>query len=206
LGFEITEKSARSCVVENISEPTEEKYEVMLKKIFFINNEMIEVILNDFENGDFKNSGEIDEMKKLQDKLILFCRRLVIADKYDKHQVLSWELLTFLMHISHSLSYFYSYAEKHKIKKDNGLIKMLKALGEYFELYRAAFYQEDIRSVHRINTLKKKYQFGQCLDMIERAHGKRAVAYCYLKDVFRLIQIGTSPILSKVIGKEVNSN
>jgi phosphate uptake regulator len=206
LGFEITEKTAKSCTVENISEPTEEKFEIMLKKIFFINSETIGVILSDFEKGNFESSSEIDEMKKLQDKLILFCRRLVIRDKYDKNQVLSWELLTFLMHIFHALYYFYDYSRKNKIKKDVNLIRLLKSLQEYFEFYNKAFYQDDIKSIHKINTLKEKYQFGMCLEMIEKAKGKQAVAYSYLKDVFRLIQIGSSPILSKVIGKEINSD
>lgn len=203
LGFELTEKNSKSCTVENISEPSEEKFEVMLKKLFFINHEMIEVTLEDFKEGTFKSSTEIEEMKKLHDRLILFCRRLVMRDKYDKNQVLSWELLTFLMHISHALYYFYKYSEKNKVRPEKEMISLLSHLQEYFSLYKKAFYEEDIKAVHKINLLKDKYHFGKCLEMIEKAKGKNSVAYSYLKDVFRLIQIGSSPILSKIINKEV---
>ena len=74
LGFELTEKSNKQCKIENISEPSDEKYDVLLRRIFLIIKETQNVILTDFENNKFQNFNEIEELRNQQDKFIIFCK------------------------------------------------------------------------------------------------------------------------------------
>jgi hypothetical protein len=201
LGFELTEKSNTKCVIENISEPLEQKYDIILKKVFMIIKETQEVTLNDFEREKF-NMHEIEETKNQQEKFILFCRRLLVKQNPENIS-LEWELLTFLIHIQHSYYYLYKYASESKIKTDKETLELLKELKTYFFFFEDAYYNKNIRSIHKINKLKKQYQFGSCLRLIEKSKGKEAVIHSYIKEIFRLIQIGTSPILSEVIEKEI---
>jgi len=197
LGFEITERNSTKCILENISEPIEQKYNVMLKKVFLIIKETQNLIIKDFEKGRFANMHEIEETKNQQDKFILFCRRLLIKEK--SNSLLDWELLTFLMHIQHTYYYLYKYVSKNKIKPDNEIISLLKNLRDYFVLFEDGYYNKNIKSIHKINNLKEHYQFGKCLSLIEKTKGKESVVHSYIRELFRLIQIGTSPVLSELL-------
>lgn len=197
LGFEITKRESKQCVVENISEPIEQKYQVMLKKTFLLIQEMQNLILEDFLQEKFNNKNEIEEIKNQQDKFILFCRRLLIKEQ--SNNLLEWELLTFLMHIQHSYYYLYEYVEANKIKKNNIIIKSLKDLQNYFSLFYDSYYNKNMESINKINHLKNKYQFGEVLKLIETSKTKDAVIFSYIREIFRLIQIGTSPILGEIL-------
>lgn len=199
LGFEITEKQGKKCIIENISEPLEQKYEIMLKKIFLILKETHEIIQEDFKQENLKSIEEINEIKEQQDKFILFCRRLLVKEKSEK--LLDWEFLTFLMHIQHTYFYLYKYAFENKIKPEKPILNLLEKLKDYFSLLEDAYYNKNIKSIHKINSLKREYQFGACLKEIEKSKNKNSVLASYIRELFRLIQIGTSPILSKIIEK-----
>lgn len=201
LGFEITEKSSSRCKIENISEPKEAKYDVLLRRIFLIIKETQNIITNDFESNDLKSIKEIEDFRKQQDKYILFCRRTLTKEMYVRDPVLGWELLTFLMHIEHAYYYLYKYAAENNVRQDKAIDDMLKQLKDYFDLFYNSHYKSDIKYVHKINNLKNKLQLGKCLELIEKSKGKNAVVFSYIRELFRLMQVGTSPILSEILQK-----
>jgi len=202
LGFEMTETGKESCKIENISEPTGEKYEVMLRRIFLIIKETQKIVGADFKSNKFNSLKEIEEFKNQQDKFILFCRRILTKERFEtENPALDWELLTFLMHIEHAYHYLYLYASKNKLTQNKRIIELLEILEEYFQLYYDAYYKKDIKLVHKINQLKEEYQFGRCYKYLEQAKDKDTVIFSHIRELFRLIQIGTSPILSEYFEK-----
>jgi phosphate uptake regulator len=203
LGFEMTEQSANKCIIENISEPSEEKFDSLLRRIFLIIKETQDIIIKDFDENKFLHLREVEYQNHQLDKYALFCRRIVVKEKYEKNPLIMWELLTFLVHIQHAHQYLYKYASENKIKQDKNIVKILSDLRSYFELYYNAYFKKDISYIHEINNLKKKYQFGECLKSLESSSGKNTVIYSYIREIFRMIQIGASPILSELIEKEI---
>jgi len=198
LGFEITSANDKEIIIENISEPNEQKYEVILRKIFFIIKETQEVMKESFLSSKFRVK-EMNALKDQNDRFILFCKRLIEKGSFEGSSFIEWELLTFLMHIQHSYYYLFTYFSKNKLSKKEEIESLLVHLEEYFDLFRDAYYNKDISSVNKINNLKKEYQFGSVLKLIENSEGKDAVVFSYIKDIFRIIQIGSSPILSAII-------
>jgi phosphate uptake regulator len=203
LGFEMTEQTSTSCTLENISEPTEEKFDALLRRIFLIIKEAQNLIIKNFEDNKFINIQEIEEYNHQSDRYILFCRRIVIKEKYEVDPVIMWELLTFLTHIQHAHYYLYKYASENKIKSDKDIIRMMTGLKTYFDIYYESYFKKDMKYIHQLNNLKKDYQFGECLKILESSKGKNTVVYSYIREIFRLIQIGASPILSELIEKEI---
>ncbi len=201
LGFEVTERDKKQCVISNISEPTEEKYEVLLRRVFLIIKETQDVILGDFSKGKFESKQEVEAMRKQQDKFILFCRRILMREKAEK-SILDWELLTFLMHIQHAYYYLYMYAYQNKVGKNPKFIELLKDLEDYFQLLYDAYYKKDVSFIHKINKQKKDYQYGLCYKYLEQAKGKDAPVFAHIREIFRLVQIGSSPILAGLFEKE----
>jgi phosphate uptake regulator len=203
LGFEITENTQNSCTIENISEPTEEKFDALLRRIFLVVKETQELIIKDFEINKFLHLAEIEEYNHQSDKYVLFCRRIVIKEKYEVNPVIMWELLTFLTHIQHAHYYLYKYASENRLKNDKNILKLLQELIEYFDLYYNSYFKKDMSYIHQINNLRKSYHFGECITRLESSSGKNTVIFSYIKEIFRLIQIGSSPILSDLIEKEI---
>ena len=198
LGFEITETDKRICTLENISEPTEEKYAVLLKRVYLIIKETHRILLNDFKKSKYENLKAIEDHKTNQDKFVLFCKRILTKERYEiKHPITDWELLSLLMHIEHAYYYLYLYAAKNRVKANKRILELIVNLGEYFQLNYDAYYKKDISSIHKINELKHKYQFGKCYEYIEQAKAKEAVVLAHIRELFRLVQIGISPILSE---------
>jgi len=200
LGFEITETEKTACILENISEPTEEKYDVLVKRIYQITRETQRVITNDFKNDKLESLKTIEEFKAQQDKFVLFCKRIIAKEKHEtKYPLTDWELLTLLMHIEHAYYYLYVYAVKNKVKSSKRINELLGNLEEYLQYHYDAYYKKDINAIHKINELKQKYQFGKCYEYIEQAKGKEAVILAHIRELFRLIQIGISPVLSEYL-------
>ena len=200
LGFEIIEKGNKRCVLENISEPKESKYEVMIKKIFLITKEQQDIILSDFEKIKFDNLNEIEETRYQQDRFVIFCRRLLTKENIED-AILEWELLTFLMHINHSYYYLYKYASENKINSDKNIMELLKELMSYFSLFEDAYYNKNINAIHKINSLEYKHHFGKCLDLIKKSNNP--VVHSYIREIFRLIQIGSSPLIGLILEKKI---
>ncbi len=203
LGFEITEIEKEHCKISNISEPSEQKYDVLLRRVFLIIKETLNIVADDFNANKFERMSEIEELKHQQDKYILFCRRILIKEKNVKTPTIEWELLTFLMHINHALYYTYKYAKENKLQKSARITELLENLHSCYDLYYNAFFKKDIKLVHKINKLKKEYQFGKCYEYLKQSRDGETVILSHLREIFRLIQIGASPILSGLIQEEM---
>lgn len=200
LGFEITSREKGRCVLENVTEPAEEKHEVIQRKAFLLIKETMQILITGFEERAFRDVGEL---RALQDKYILFCRRTLIRSKYKYDPILEWELFTFLMHIEHGLYYLNRYAIENGIGKDSEVAGLLRELQRYFNLFYQAFYKQSIGLIHKINKGKAEYHFGKCYEMIEEAKGKRTVILALIREIFRLVQVATSPVLSGLIKERV---
>ena len=198
LGFELTESEKERCVIENISEPSEEKYPVLIKRIYLILKETHRTIADDFKKGEYTNVKTIEEYKIQLDKFMLFCKRTLTKEKYQTdHPITDWELLSLLMHIEHAYYYMYAYASKNKIKVGKNTIDLFENLQEYLELHYNAYYKKDIKYINKINSLKKDFQFGKCYELIEKSKGKETNILMHIRELFRTIQLGISPVLSE---------
>jgi len=198
LGFEITHRSEKECVIENVSEPSNKKYLDLLKRAMSLVKETHVSVVQDIKSGKYDSSLEVKAMREHLDKIILFCRRVLLNESQEE-VVLSWELLTFLMHIEHKYYYLYEYTKTKKFKADKDISDIFEDLGKYYSLLDDAITNKDITSIHKINTLKKEYHFGEIPKIIEKSNGKKAMVLCHINELFRLIQISSSPVLSIIL-------
>ncbi|MBS3083268.1 AbrB/MazE/SpoVT family DNA-binding domain-containing protein [Candidatus Pacearchaeota archaeon] len=198
LGFEITSRSEKECIIENVSEPSNKKYPELLKRVMSLIKETHVSVVQDVKFGKYVSSSEVQAMREHLDKLVLFCRR-VLLNESEKEVVLSWELLTFLMHIEHKYYYLYEYAKTKKFKADKEILDIFEDLEKYYAFLDNTITNKDITSIHKINILKKEYHFGKIPRLIEKANGKKAMVLCHINELFRLIQISSSPVLSIIL-------
>jgi len=141
---------------------------------------------------------EIEDLRNQLDRHVIFCRR-IISGQYG-NDVLRWELLTFLMHIQHAYYYMYKYIVEKGLRADSQLMQLLKDAENYFLLLYEGYFKKKEEDVHKIQRLKDKYQFGLCLNLINKSENH--VVHSYLREIFRLIQLGTSPVLALILEHE----
>ncbi|MBT3304275.1 hypothetical protein HN592_04070 [Candidatus Woesearchaeota archaeon] len=199
LGFEITETTEGSCTLENLSEPSETKYSVLLRRVFLIIRETEKLVIADFQKNSFKHEADIAELRKQQDKFVLFCKRLLVKEKYLKNSFLEWELLKFLMHIEHAYYYLYQFAMEG-FSGDKTIITFIKNLQSYFGLFYDAHFKNDKDAIYQIDDLKTKYQLGSVMKYFSQT--KDPLILSQIRELFRLVQIGASSVLSKLYGEE----
>ena len=200
LGFEVSESSKGQCVVESMSEPAGEKYEVLLRRVFFIIREAIEIMEQEFKSKKYTKQHEIEDLRKQLDKYVLFCRRTISKEKMEiTNPLLEWELLTFLMHIMHSLHYTYKFASDNNAGREKNNTDYFSGAAGYFNLLYDAYYNKDISKVHEINRQKKDVVLSKPYLAMIKTSSKDAIAASYTRETYRLIQIASSPILGTIL-------
>ncbi|MBN1645786.1 hypothetical protein JW868_01985 [Candidatus Woesearchaeota archaeon] len=196
LGFEITETTKGYCRIENISEPTGEKFDVLLRRCFLVIKETQSLLNEDYKKSEFNHLDSVKELRNQQDKLLLFCRRVISKNPSNmKESVLEWELITFIMHIEHAYYYLYKYCSENKAGFSKEIFGLLHGLEEYFQLFYDAYFQKDIKKIHKINQKKEIYHFGKCLEVMHSSTAHDGVIAAKVREIFRWIQVGSSPIL-----------
>jgi len=192
LGFEVIETSENTAILENISEPASKKYDVLLRRIFLIIKETQRVIISEAKKE--QHSSEVEEHRKNLDKFVLFCKRVSIKKRSNKDPIAQWELLTFLTHINHAQYYLFKSMEG--FIADEETKKLLEEVENYFELYYRAYFLSDSKYVLEINAHKP--HFEELPKAIENSTGKKALVLSQIQELFRMIQLGTSPILMSI--------
>lgn len=201
MGFEVVDIKLDKCVIENISEPDENKYDTLLRRTFLIIKETYNLLLQDIEQKKQLNESSIEDLKDQQDRILLFCKRLLHKEKINIF--IDWELLTFLMHIEHLLHYMSNYYYTNKPNLSKNFIDLFKEYSNYLELFTNAQVKQDINLIHKLSAGKKQFQFGRCLTLLEQSKGKETVMSSYLRELFRLTQISSSPVFAELVDKYV---
>jgi hypothetical protein len=199
LGFSVVNQDATSCTIENISEPTDEKYDALVRRSFLIVKETLALLVQDSMKQSYTHMDQMNDLKMQQDQFIICCRRLIAKKRVEVGTELEWEMLGQVMHINHSLFYLYTYCNKNKPKLSKNTIQLIRDLADYYQLYYNAHFKKDVKCVHKIHRLKDTYQFGRCYEYIERARGVETIVLSSVREVFRLIHVATGPVLSLIM-------
>lgn len=203
LGFEVTLQEAGKCILENITEPTEEKYPVLLRRIFLQVKETYFLTRADLEQEKVDNVEEMKVMRQSVDKHIFFCRRMLL--KYaatGSNTVLEWELLTFLMHMQHNLFYLYQYYTKRPGEINQKTKVILKELEQYLDWYYQAYFEKKELYLDLMQEQKNKTEQEIYAELRNpRNHDKIILAH--LKELLRLVYVGGSPIRALLVSAEL---
>ncbi|MBI2573758.1 hypothetical protein HYV86_07875 [Candidatus Woesearchaeota archaeon] len=202
LGFEITKKTVTSCIIESITEPTDEKFQVLLRRVFLQIKETQELVREDFTAHKELKADELEDLRASLDRHIFFCRRL-ISKGIDMGETphLVWELLTFLMHIQHAYYYMYGYYKEHKQKVHKETLHLLSHLELYFDFFYKAYFEK--KEEHLVERRKERIQIQHLIfKQLESANNPNKVILGYLQQICRLMQVGISPVHSILVDEK----
>ncbi|MBW2964569.1 hypothetical protein KY363_03855, partial [Candidatus Woesearchaeota archaeon] len=78
LGFAVTDEKPGSCTVQNIAEPSPEKFDAIMRKLFLVIKQESEDILADVKSGRMTSMARLKGNKDMVDSYTNFLRRVAI--------------------------------------------------------------------------------------------------------------------------------
>ncbi|MDP3882260.1 MAG: AbrB/MazE/SpoVT family DNA-binding domain-containing protein [Nanoarchaeota archaeon] len=192
LGFEVVEEDEKHCVLQNIAEPSGEKYEAILRKVFLSIKEDSQEMLESWKKGTLKDTKKYEESKNLVDTYTNFCRRVILKDKIggSKESYFNMILLSRLSLIYHSYYYLAKFiSSKKKLKVNLEIMNIFSKCNEMFSLLMDAFYKQDLNILDKIAVMKENTFNSEIYPLLQRCKGEDNVILYHLGEAIRLIQL-----------------
>jgi phosphate uptake regulator len=208
LGFEISGKDGDSIILENVAVPDEEKQEVLLRRIFFILEEMFEIVRKDLVNKKYESYKSLLELKRKIGQYDNFSRRNISKKKfYQESSSFYWMLYNNLYLISHNLIHLYDVlrlGKKYSIS-ENLLIIFEETKEFYFKMHEG-FFKDDLNTLKRINTKMNKFLYDQVQKELRKSKGEDSLVLYYFGELSRLLYKTNTPLLGILLTKRRKNN
>jgi len=141
-GMEISKKCDGLCILEVISEPRQENYILLLKKIFFIIQESVSIIL---ENKELERIDRLTEKAKSHEQ---FCKRFIANNIKGQEGFEQYTLLSYLIVIQTDLQKMAGMISKEKIKISKRTEDDINKLLVIFKKVTEGFFEKDTKTLY----------------------------------------------------------
>ncbi|MBR9704127.1 phosphate uptake regulator PhoU [Candidatus Pacearchaeota archaeon] len=193
IGFEIINKTQNSCVIENITEPSQDSFDNIFNKVLLNIDELLELSKDAINN---KKIDFIHTSKKIQ-QFDNFCRRVLSKNKNIEESKLLWHFHSSILHASRDLTHLLKYLSKNKTKQDEVAINLLNESKNIFEILKGAYLEKSIKNIEIIhdiynNTIEKKSQ-----DFFKKSNDP--VIVHHLLNSIRNFYLASSPLTGLII-------
>ncbi len=194
LGFEVVKEEKDNCVLQNIAEPSAEKYQIIVRKMMLLIKEDIGQMATEFE----QNERVIDrhkEIKETFDNFNNFIRRVIIKDQIEgKNSYFLFYFVSQLSLIQHAYFYLYKSYTKEKTKMSPKLIALFSETNEAYELLYNAFFRKKIELAHETRVKSDRVN-NQILELIRSHKGFDNTFLLLLSNISRLIGVAMTVLL-----------
>ena len=197
IGFEIIKKSQHDCSVENITEPSPDQFETLIRKIFYNIQDLFEITKARLTNPiSFEDIEAIEERIQKYDN---FCRRVITKKGiHNQNSELLWTFLTLLIHAQREI-YIMNIAINSKIPISEKTTALLEEARKLFELIQKAYIDKNPASINQVHSLEKELIYKKSYPLLERIKGKEAIFIYHIASSIRQFYLSTSPLLGLIL-------
>lgn len=154
IGFEIVKKESNSCIMENITEPSEEQFDNILSKIFLNGEELFSLLEKKLKKE--KNEDDFSAVWDLIEKYDSFCRRVVAKGKlYDIKSEMLWSFITEFVNSLKELYYINEVLIKKNIKVSQETIELLEETKKISEKLIKIYKEKNMTELGQIQQIKE---------------------------------------------------
>jgi len=197
IGFEIIKKEKDFCIVENITEPSFDQFDNILKKLFLNIEGLFEITKNKLLSKE--ESEDFNEVEERILKYDNFCRRVITKQKLIKqNSEMFWTFLVLIIHGQRELYHLNKILDK-KTKISKETINMLEGAFEVFKLIEEAYYKKDKEILGKIHELNKELVYKKAYHLMEKSKGKEAILLFHLTTCIRQFYLANSPLSGLLI-------
>ncbi len=195
IGFEVIKKEKNHCIIENITEPSEDQFDILLKKIFYNTNRLIQ----DTEER-LKNKTKFQDYKEVVLKIHQydnFCRRVISKrNLYGSNSNLFWAFLTLFIHGQREIYHLNKFLEKNKINyKDFTIYNKLKQI---YNLLQEGYLNKDISKLEKIHEIEKIAIYKDYYNLAQKGKEQNIINH-HLAVSIKNFYLASSPLLGMLL-------
>ena len=153
-GFEIVNQAKNNILIKNVSQPNFEEFNNMLKRLFFILNQMSSDVSNAIDKNEFGWLKSTTLMKIESDKYADYCRRAINMGFDTEYTII--EQLEKVVDRYKDLA---DYASTNKIKVNNQIRSIIKNISEFQKAFYDLFYKFEFN---------KMVEFGKNKEILQK--------------------------------------
>ena len=145
LGFEIMEQGKNYCIIKNVAETVEGEFDVVLRKIFFMNAGMADDSLDQIKSNNYASLNDIAAIERTNNKLVNLCYRILNkSGKMSDSQSLSiYTTLSSMENIADHYRDICLYANEKKVKLSKNLEEFYKKVNLHYHQISGVYYKFD---------------------------------------------------------------
>ena len=195
LGFEIIKRDKGICIIENITEPSQEQFNSILQKIFLNIETLFEITEKRFDN--IKVEEDFEEVEEKIQQYDNFCRRVISKKKLiDDKSEFWWTFLTLLIHAQREI-YLLNKTINKKVNISSKTKELLKDCSEVFSKLKEAYLKKELNAISTIHSKEKAIIYNKGYKMIENS--KEAVILYHILSSARQLYLCSSPLLGIIM-------
>lgn len=196
LGFEVTKKGKDYCVLENITEPHGEKYDILLRRIFLIIKESLSLVEEDFKNKEHNLFLVLTQQCNKIEQFINFCMRNTNKENPPNESSISYHFLYDLLIMQRELYHMYEFIDKNKdVKIPAELINLVNKIEKVFDNFYDCFFKKDFYMLANLNHDAQNLLYKDVYLLLISMKGKEIVIVHHLAVLIRFITLIISPTL-----------
>jgi phosphate uptake regulator len=195
IGFEIVKKEKNYCIVENITEPSEDQFNILIKKILY----NVSLMINNTEDR-LKNNTKFEDYKNIDLKAKQyqnFCKRVVAKkNPIGNNAPLFWTFLGILIHGQRELYHLNKFLDDNKVKTKN--YELLNKLKQIFNLLSEGYIKKDMTKLETIHELEKQAIYNDLYKQIQTNKKENIISY-HLALAVKNFYLAASPLMGLLL-------
>ncbi|MFH1211491.1 MAG: AbrB/MazE/SpoVT family DNA-binding domain-containing protein [Candidatus Woesearchaeota archaeon] len=192
IGFDVTKKEENTCVIENITEPSEEHFDTLIQKLFFNIGEMFDITEKRLKKS--KEPYDYEEVAERTHRYDNWCRRVISKKMASIAKTdFLWAFMALLNHGQREL-YHLNKAIDDRTDVSQKTMKLFSYAKESFELLKKAYFDKNIDVLARIHPLEKEAIYKEGYKLLETTHGRENIIVYHLMSCIRRLLCANSPL------------
>ncbi|MFH1849082.1 MAG: AbrB/MazE/SpoVT family DNA-binding domain-containing protein [archaeon] len=192
MGFEVAETKANQIIIQNIAEPSAERFNIILRKVFLTIKMEADEILADFRKNSAENLERREEQRSLIDSYANVCRRLIINHKIggQKNSYTLLQIIHSLAHIEHAYYYMYRAAALVKqLKNGKDTLTLLEKSNEMFSTFYEAFYTRNTDMIESLGIMQDVLLFERLYKLLLKSGGPENITLHWIGEIIRMVHL-----------------
>ncbi|HZX45087.1 MAG TPA: hypothetical protein VFF28_05390 [Candidatus Nanoarchaeia archaeon] len=195
LGFEITKESKDHCSIESVTEPHDEKYEILLRRIFLIIKDCLGMIEEDFRKRDFALNSIIERQFFKVEQFANFCMRTAIKNSGNKSSM-QYLFVYDLLVMQGELKHMYEFIGQKGSTVNPKTMQLVKKIKSLFDKLYHIYFGEGFSQLPELNKELKGLLNADIYSLLPLLRGKEVVIVYHLAVFLRLLTLIISPAIA----------
>ncbi len=200
IGFDVIKKEKNICVIENITEPSEDQFDVLFRKILY----NISLLINGTE-ARLKEEAKFEDYEEIVlsiHKYDNFCRRVISKNNiFGNESKLFWTFSGILIHGQRELYHLNKFLDKNKVNFKN--FEFFNHVKKIFDLLSQGYVQKDISKLEDLHELEKKIIYSDFYKLVQTNKKENIVLY-HLAVAVKNFYLASSPLIGLLLSSSAS--